>query len=98
MAPRAASTRGARSHVFAELAMDLSKLEALGPIRFLTPPAWLVNIITRVMIPGVWRACLEAIAKIQAEGSSGPIGARLAADETGVYRKIRRSTRQKSEF
>lgn len=92
--PRGAS--GARTRVQAELAMDLTRLHMLGPIRFLTPPSWLVNIVTRVMIPGVWRACLEAIAKIHEDGSSGPIGKRLADDATGVYRRIRRSTRQPS--
>lgn len=84
----------ARSHVTAELAMDLRKLSVLGPIRFFTPPAWLVNTVTKIMIPGVWRACLEAIAKIQADGESGPIGARLAADTTRVYERIRRATGQ----
>ena len=84
----------ARTRVVAEIAMDLTKLSVLGPIRYLTPPAWLVNVVTKIMIPGVWRACLQAIRKIQADGKSGPIGARLAADSTGVYRKIRRATGQ----
>ena len=93
--PRTAAG-AARTRVFAELAMDLSRLEVLGPIRFLTPPAWLVNLITKIMIPSIWKACLEAIARIQADGADGPIGARLAADSTGVYRRIRRATKQPS--
>ena len=35
------------------IAMDLSKLTVLGPLRHLTPPAWLVNIVVGVMIPSI---------------------------------------------
>ena len=83
-----------RSRANVEMAMDLTQLEVLGPLRFLTPPAWLVNTVTRVMIPGVWRGIIDAIAQIQADGPKGPIGARLAADTTGVYRRVRRASGQ----
>ena len=36
----------------------------------------------------------KQIAKIEADGPSGAIGARLAADQSGVYQKIQRSTGQ----
>lgn len=86
----------ARTRVVAEISMDLSKLTVLGPLRYLTPPTWFVNFVTKTMIPGLWKACLEALAKIQDQGERGPIGARLAADATGVYRKIRRRVGQQS--
>lgn len=84
----------ARTRANVEAALDLTNQMALGPLRFLTPPSWLVNIMTRVMIPGVWRESLTAIANIQAAGESGAIGARLAADATGVYQRIQRASEQ----
>lgn len=83
-----------RTRANAEMTFDLSKLLFMGPLRFVHPPAWLVNVATRVLIPGAWRSVLDAIAKIHADGSKGPIGARIAADRTGLYRRLRRASGQ----
>ena len=87
---------------------DLTRLTILGPLRFLSPPGWLINIITSVMMPGVWRAVIAALARAfgqddgqddggghaHASGNATALAARLAADASGVYRRIRRSAKQ----
>ena len=83
-----------RTRVEIELALDLTHLTAFGPLRFLRPPAWLVNIVTRVMIPGIWREALAAVGKMQSDGRNGPIGKRIHEDPSGVYKRVKKVSRQ----
>jgi len=77
-----------------QVVMQLSTLTFLGPIRHLTPPQWVVNVLANVMLPGLWKCILDTTARLRRDGTSDVLGARIQADPTGLYRKIRRSTGQ----
>ena len=84
----------ARTAFDLQLVMSLTNLAFLGPLRFLNPPQWVVNVIANVMLPGLWKAILETVTRLRVEGTCGAIGARLVADRTGIYRRLRRSSGQ----
>lgn len=97
-----AATTGAvepQTAVEATVRFDMSLAAFLGPARHLQPPGWLVGLLTSVMVPGVWSAFLRLQARIrQGIGTGGgglELDARVATDETGVYRLVQHMTGQK---
>ena len=55
-------------------------------------PQWLVNLILFVVAPLVYRRALAVLADLSPESA---LGARLRADETGVYARLRHMTGQR---
>lgn len=92
-AKAASQIGGPRTAFEVQVMMDLSKLLFLGPVRHLHPPQWMVTTIVSVMMPTVWKTILKTVNKLH-ENDGGAIGARIVQDETGVYQRIRRATRQ----
>lgn len=82
-----------RTDFESEVLLDLSLLAFLGPVRHLHPPQWMVTTITKIMMPAVWRHVLRSLERLHADGG-GAIGARILADESGLYRKLRQSCGQ----
>ena len=80
--------------VEAEVTLDLSRLLFLGPMRHLHPPAWIIKTMTSVMMPVVWKSILKVMATLRSADGNSAIRARIHDDETGIYRRIRRSTGQ----
>ena len=58
------------------LVIDLRRLTFLGPLRYLTPPAWLVRIVTSVIMPSMWKSTVDIVRKLGASDAENPIAAR----------------------
>ena len=94
IAPRKGSSMASRSKFDITLSIDMSKLSFLGPLRHLYPPAWMVRVLTSALVPAVWKAVVAVLGKLNKQGRGGPHGARIFADETGMYAKMARQTGQ----
>ena len=60
-------------------------------------PQWLINLILFVVAPLVYRRALAVLADLSPESAEyAALGARLRADETGVYALLRSMTGQRA--
>jgi len=77
-----------RTAIDATATVDVSSLSRNGG----RPPQWLINLALWATLPWVWPQTLAVLRMIP--DKSFPLGVRMHKDETGIYRKIRKHTRQ----
>eukprot|EP00966_Prymnesium_polylepis_P225331 5212106-Prymnesium_polylepis.1 len=55
-------------------------------------PAWIVNMVTWIVVPSIWNSYLSALDSIRVEGS--PHAERIRVDSTRIYAHVAKRTRQ----
>ena len=78
-----------RSAVDFVVEVDLKRMTMLGGALAANMPQWLIAMVMTVVVPWVYRKALGVL-RDQVAKPTTALGARMAKDETGVYRDIRR--------
>ena len=84
----AASCRRTQLDIF--LTFNLTRMAFLAGAA--SAPAWVVNMVTWIVVPSIWNSYLNALASIGAEGSLH--AARIRVDDTRIYAQVAKRARQ----